>query len=122
MVRKHSNLCLMIESALERKFKIHSSSKAYRATFKTPNNTVFLVERGTVKHVNLWIPDQEQAKHAAEDGGLKVEKTVPYPKGPGENYGRLSSLKAVKEIGMEVLLKVRVTTVEEAMLVADNLR
>src|SRR5208337_5503000 len=120
MARTLSTLGVAIEDAVASRFQPHSERVKYMAYFRTPRGSVFAVEQGTSKHINLWLPEQEAVRHEAERERLHVNRSVPWPDATKPNrYGRISSLQSVQELCDAILLKVQVTTVGKAMRVLE---
>ncbi len=121
MSRELSKIGIEIEGAIARNFVRHSESVKYMSYFRTPGGSVFGVEQGTSNHINLWLPEQEDVRRAAEDATLPVDRKVAWPNGRDSRYGRISSLKSIPELRDAPLLKVQVTTVGESMRVVHAL-
>ena len=119
MPKEPSILGASIETELARSFARERSPIQYLCTFRTPSGTVFAAERVTKGHINLWIPVQEAAQREAENSGLSIAKSIPWPDGPFGNYGRISSLKSIPSLVQSRLLKIQVTTAAEAMKIAE---
>jgi hypothetical protein len=105
--------------AAEPAFIRHRKNVKYVCCFRNSRGSVFAFERVTVKHINLWLPDNAAAKAAAEKLGLLVDLSVPWT--IPEKYGRISSLKSIEELRDEPLFRVQVTTPAEAIAVLSAL-
>ena len=121
MARELSALGIAIEDALSARFRSHGDPVKYLSCFRTPGGRVFGCERGTKKHVNIWVLNDAGARRAAEDAGLSVRLTAPWPTGRGGAYGRLSALRSVSELSDEPLLMIQATTVGQALAVVEAL-
>ena len=104
-----------VEKAIEHdpRFKRDREPVQYATFFRTLSGTPFLVERVTINHINLWVPDLEVAKATAEALGLSVVRSVPHL--TSSKYGRLSTLKTVPELASQPLYKIPVHRPEQAL-------
>jgi hypothetical protein len=121
MPKSPTALGLAVEAAISTRFARHRESVQYLACFRTAEGSVFACERVTAAHINLWLPEQEAVKRAAENANLRVERRIAWPDGPNGKYGRISSLKSISGLRDEPLLQIKVTTVGEAMQVLEML-
>jgi hypothetical protein len=114
-MKSPSALALAVEEAIDNdpRFRRDRESVKYGAFFRTLSGTAFLIERITINHVNLWIPEIEAARTAAESLGLSVRRSVPWLD-PSE-YGRLSTLKTVPDLADRPLYKIPVHRPEQAL-------
>ena len=79
IMKAPSALGLAVEQAIDSdpRFKRDRESTLYGAFFRTLSGTAFLIERTTMNHINLWIPETEAARTTAEILGLSVSRSVP---------------------------------------------
>jgi hypothetical protein len=110
-----SVLGLAVEEAVDNdpRFSRDRESVRYGAFFRTLSGTAFLIERTTINHINLWIPEIEAARAVAESLGLSVSRSVPWLN--LSDYGRLSSLKSIPELANQPLYKIPVHRPEQAL-------
>jgi hypothetical protein len=110
-----SPLGLAIEKAIENdpRFKRDREKVQYAAFFRTLTGTAFLMERVTINHINLWVPEVEAAKAIAESLGLSVVRSVPNL--PPSRYGRLSTLNTIRDLADKPLYKIPVHRPEQAL-------
>lgn len=110
-----STLGLAVEQAIENdpRFRRDRESIQYAAFFRTLTGTVFLIERVTVSHINLWIPEVEAAKAIAEGLGLSVVRSVPSL--DPTKYGRLSTLQTMPALADRPLYKISVNRPQQAL-------
>jgi hypothetical protein len=120
-MRAPSALGLAIDKAIEHdpRFKRDREPVQYAVFFRTLSGTPFLVERVTINHINLWVPDLEVAKATAKALGLSVLRSVPNL--TSSEYGRLSTLKTVPELANQPLYKIAVHRPEQALNVLGAL-
>jgi hypothetical protein len=80
VMKAPSVLGLAVEEAIynDPRFRRDRESVKYGAFFRTLSGTAFLIERITINHINLWIPEVEAARVAAERLGLSVSRSVPW--------------------------------------------
>ena len=116
-----SALGLAVEKAIEldSRFKRDREAVQYAAFFRTLLGTRFAIERVTINHINLWVPELEVARATAERLGLSVFRSVPSL--TGSKYGRLSTLKTVPGLADEPLYKIPVYRPEQALDVLSTL-
>lgn len=114
-------LGLAVEEAIESdpRFRRGRENLQYAAFFRTLSGTAFLVERTTINHINLWIPEIEAARITAESLGLSVVRSVP--RLDPSKYGRLSTLKTIPELADKPLYKIPVHRPEQALNVLGAL-
>jgi len=116
-----SNLGSMIEAAVERdaRYQRLRPSIKYLCFFETLSGIKFAFERVTKTHINLWLPEIEAVRVAAEAAGLPITLTLADPK--PDAYGRISSLKSIPELRDARLYRVPARTVGEALTVLSAL-
>jgi hypothetical protein len=116
-----SALGLAVEKAIELdpRFKRDREAVQYAAFFRTVSGTPFVVERVTINHINLWVPELEFARATAERLGLSVFRSVPNL--TRSRYGRLSTLKSVPELAEKPLYKIAALHPEQALDVLSAL-
>lgn len=123
-MKKPSALGTAIEHAIDRdgRFRQVRESVQYACFYQTPSGKAFAVERVTLNQIRLWLPQDEDARFAAEKEGLIVTKSAPFsnPLHP-RRYGRLSSLKSVSELSRTVLYLTAVTSVHQALAILGAL-
>jgi hypothetical protein len=110
-----------IESAVAARYVRHRNNVQYLGCFRTAKGSVFAFERVTLKHINLWLPEQDAAKREAERVASSVVRSVPWPNGRGSNYGRISSLESVPELCDEPLLRIQVVSASDAIQILEAL-
>jgi hypothetical protein len=115
IMKAPSVLGLAVEEAIESdpRFSRDRENVQYGAFFRTVSGTAFLIERTTINHINLWIPETEAARLTAESLGLSVRRSVPWL--DPSDYGRLSTLKTIPELADQPLNKIPVHRPEQAL-------
>lgn len=121
MARILSKLGAEIEDSVAAKFPRQRDRVKYMAYFRTLAGSVFAIEQGTSRHINLWVPAQEAAKRAAEVGGAPIKLLPPWPRGRSGAYGRISSLKHDPALRESPLYRVQVRTLGQANRVLEAL-
>lgn len=116
-----SVLGLAVEQAIDNdpRFMRDRESVLYGAFFRTLSGTAFLIERTTINHINLWIPEIEAPRITAERLGLSVSRSVPWL--DPSDYGRLSTLKSIPKLADQPLYKIPVHHPEQALAVLGTL-
>jgi hypothetical protein len=115
VMKAPSVLGLAVEEAIynDPRFRRDRESVKYGAFFRTLSGTAFLIERITINHINLWIPEVEAARVAAERLGLSVSRSVPWL--DPSVYGRLWTLRTVPQLAEQPLYKIPVHRPEQAL-------
>jgi hypothetical protein len=115
IMKEASVLGLAVEQAIDNdpRFRRDRESVRYGAFFSTLSGMAFLIERTTISHINLWIPETEAARAVAESLGLSVSRSVPWL--DPSDYGRLSTLKCIPELANQPLYKIPVHRPEQAL-------
>ena len=115
IMKAPSVLGLAVEQAIDNdpRFRRDRESVRYGAFFRTLKGTAFLIERTTISHINLWIPETEAAKAAAGSLALSVSRSVPWLN--PSDYGRLSTLKSIPELANQPLYKIPAHHPEQAL-------
>jgi hypothetical protein len=115
IMKAPSVLGLAVEQAIDNdtRFRRDRESVLYGAFFRTLSGTAFLIERTTINHINLWIPETEAARVTAESLGLSVSRSVPWL--DPSVYGRLWTLRTVPQLAEQPLYKIPVHRPEQAL-------
>jgi hypothetical protein len=119
-----SALGAAIEAAVDddERFTRERESIKYRCCYKTKTNTVFAFERITADQINFWLPDLPMIKKIAEENGITIEHSIPWPdRSDSKKYGRISSLKSIPELADKPLWRVQVKSPTEALLILSAL-
>ena len=123
-MKKPSALGTAIEKAIDcaGRYRRIREPVQYACFYQTPGGQTFAVERVTLNHIRLWLPQNEGARSAGEKEGLFVTKSVPYPNlSDSRRYGRLSSLKSVVELSDAALYLTAVVAAEQALVILGAL-
>ena len=121
---KPSALGAAIEAAVDddERFAREREPIKYRCCYKTKTSTVFAFERVTADQINFWLPDLPIIKKIAEENGIQIEHSIPWPdRSDSKKYGRISSLKSIPQLRDEALWKVQVKSPTEALLILSAL-
>lgn len=119
-----SPLGAAIEAAIDRdiRFRRHRGPVQKMYYYETVAGRVFAFQRDTVTVVNLWLPEDEAVRLAAEKEGLVVIRSVPFPDPTKpELYGRISSLETISELRDAPLYRIAVTSAGQAIAVVGAL-
>ena len=104
------------------KFITHRKPVKYLCYFRTLSGRVFAFERVTKSQITLWLPEDANARAAAEAEGLLVTKSEPFQDSfDARKYGRISSLAAEPQLKHAPLYRIPVYTVSQAVAVLGAL-
>ena len=123
-MRLPSRLGTAIEVAIEgdKRFTRERDPIQYLCVYKTIGRSVFAFERITLNQIVFWLPDMPMVKKIAEESGYKIKHSIPWPERPArENYGRLSSLEYIPQLGDQPLWSVQIKSPSEALLMLSAL-
>ncbi len=119
-----SALGATIEAAIDRdtRFRLHREPVKYLCCYRTLAGRVFAFERVTQKHVIFWMPADGAVVAVALSRGPDFTPSSPWsdPEQP-DRYARISSLKSIPELRDAKLYRIPVTTVAQALAIAEAL-